>query len=154
MAAPRDIVHPADRLDVGSPRSPAARRVRSSSRRLARLDGALARLRVAAGLHPSGFDTIGPVQAIRPGAPFEVYCDRCRVTFPLGTRRCIHCGGPTGSSPRRLPSPFGAASGAEEIEAELDPTLARRRLLSPLTLVWIVLIVGGYLIRACSGQTP
>ena len=26
--------------------------------------------------------------------PYEVYCFRCRVTFPIGSRQCLHCGGP------------------------------------------------------------
>jgi hypothetical protein len=26
--------------------------------------------------------------------PYEVYCFDCRVTFPVGTRRCLHCGSP------------------------------------------------------------
>ncbi len=38
------------------------------------------------------------------GSPYEVRCLRCDVSFPLETRRCIHCGGPTSSS--------GASSGA------------------------------------------
>ena len=29
---------------------------------------------------------------------FEVRCDRCDVTFPIGTRKCIHCGGATTKS--------------------------------------------------------
>jgi len=29
---------------------------------------------------------------------YEVRCPRCDVSFPVGTRRCIHCGGRTGPS--------------------------------------------------------
>ena len=29
-----------------------------------------------------------------PLTPYEVYCFRCRVTFPVEARRCLHCGGP------------------------------------------------------------
>jgi hypothetical protein len=44
---------------------------------------------------------------------------------------------------------------SEEAPAELEqPELARRRFVSPLTLVWIALIAAGYLVRACSGQQP
>lgn len=28
-------------------------------------------------------------------AQFEVWCPRCNVSFPIGTRRCLHCGGAT-----------------------------------------------------------
>lgn len=30
------------------------------------------------------------------GSPYEVRCPRCDVSFPVETRICIHCGGPTG----------------------------------------------------------
>jgi ribosomal protein L37E len=85
---------------------------------------------------------------------FEVYCDRCRVSLPVGTRRCIHCGGPTSRSraertPGRAPVPE-----PESVEPELDEEIGRRRFVSPLTLVWIVLIAVGYLVRACSGEAP
>ncbi len=93
------------------------------------------------------------MQATAP-APFEVRCDRCRVTFPVGTRRCIHCGGSTSRSARKLGLRFEPMREPEEAAAELDPELAPRRFVSPLTLVWIALIAAGYLVRACSGQGP
>jgi hypothetical protein len=49
---------------------------------------------------------------------------------------------------------FEPISEPEEASAEIDPELARRRFVSPLTLVWIALIAAGYLVRACSGQEP
>lgn len=91
-------------------------------------------------------------------AGFEVYCDRCRVSFPVGTRRCIHCGGRTSAtrSHRGLrPQPADAPEILEsEAEAEIDPEIVRRRFLSPVTLLWIVLIAAGYMYRACAGQSP
>jgi len=97
------------------------------------------------------------VQTDRPPAPFEVSCPRCRVTFPVETRRCIHCGGPTGPSREgagslrlaRAPAPPAPAGGEEEPDLE---ALVRPRAFSPLTLLWIALIVGGYAVRSCSGQ--
>jgi ribosomal protein L37E len=93
------------------------------------------------------------VQSSRPAA-FEVHCDRCRVTFPVGTRRCIHCGGPMSAS--RKASGLRVAPDAEPVthEAELEPEPVQRRFVSPTTLLWIALIAGGYLYRACSGQAP
>lgn len=94
------------------------------------------------------------VQAPRP-TPFEVRCERCRVTFPVGTRRCVHCGGPTGGSRGKLAlrlEPSGREPEELEVEPEAEP--GRRRFVSPLTLAWIVLIAAGYLVRACSGQGP
>ncbi len=38
----------------------------------------------------------------RESTPYEVRCPRCDVSFPVETRRCVHCGGPTsaaGASP-------------------------------------------------------
>lgn len=32
------------------------------------------------------------------GTSYEVRCGRCDVSFPVGTRSCIHCGGPTGAA--------------------------------------------------------
>ncbi len=102
------------------------------------------------------------MQTERPLAPFEVYCDRCRVSFPVETRRCVHCGGPTGPTRDGLPAgglrvgrapaqaPPGVEAGAEEGD-ELE-ALGRARGFSPLTLLWIALIVGGYAMRSCSGQ--
>ena len=95
------------------------------------------------------------MQAREP-APFEVYCERCRVTFPLGTRRCIHCGGRTSTSRGDARARLEPADAPEIVDAEVDPDLGlgRRRFLSPVTLMWIVLIAAGYLYRACSGQSP
>jgi len=99
------------------------------------------------------------VQTSRPDAPFEVHCGHCRVTYPVGTRRCVHCGGrtgPTSDAPTaRLGAPpddggdDGGGDGAFEIEPE---PIARPRGFSPLTLVWIALVVGGYAVRACTGH--
>lgn len=62
--------------------------------------------------------------------PYEVRCPRCKVSFPVETRRCIHCGGATSAAPStvgagvsagpidlggaegRASGPFGGATGA------------------------------------------
>lgn len=51
--------------------------------------------------------------------PYEVYCYDCRVTFPVGQKRCLHCGGRLGP---RSETPFlgsggrpGAGGGAETV---------------------------------------
>ena len=44
------------------------------------------------------------------GGAFEVRCPSCNVTFPVGTRQCIHCGGRT-TKPARLPEGVHAAEG-------------------------------------------
>ncbi|MEZ4281989.1 MAG: hypothetical protein R3F21_20490 [Myxococcota bacterium] len=35
--------------------------------------------------------------------PYEVRCPRCDVSFPVETRRCIHCGGPTSAAGATAP---------------------------------------------------
>ena len=31
-------------------------------------------------------------EPFEPQSSFEVRCENCAVTFPVGTRECIHCG--------------------------------------------------------------
>lgn len=38
------------------------------------------------------------------GPVYEVRCTRCNVSFPVETKKCFHCGGPTGR-----PGPFVSA---------------------------------------------
>ena len=35
------------------------------------------------------------VSLYEKASPYEVRCLRCDVSFPVGTRTCLHCGGPT-----------------------------------------------------------
>ncbi len=62
--------------------------------------------------------------------PFEVYCFRCRVTFPTEARRCLHCGGPLSASGERAgvgsPVAPGMPVPAGE-DAEDGPALMLRR---------------------------
>jgi len=34
---------------------------------------------------------------------YEVRCPRCDVSFPVSTKRCLHCGGKTGPSVTQIP---------------------------------------------------
>jgi hypothetical protein len=79
--------------------------------------------------------------------PVEVYCNHCRVTFPTGSKRCIHCGGPL--SRERWGASVELGPGAEEVLLEEEPVV-RRSPFSPVTLVWIALLVGAYLTRMCA----
>ena len=82
-----------------------------------------------------------------PQTPFEVYCFNCRVTFPRGARRCVHCGGPIG---RRSPqiAPQLAAEFPVEEEAPAESSTGRR--IGGVSL-WILLGLGAALTRMCSG---
>lgn len=90
------------------------------------------------------------MQAESEETPYQVSCPNCKVTFALGTKRCLHCGERLGGKRRatRIELP-----GAEEdivIEAE-EP--GRRGLrISPVTLLWIVLLIGAGVQRACESM--
>ncbi len=93
------------------------------------------------------------------GRPFEVFCHDCQVSFALGTRQCIHCGARL--APREDPPPIGQPDlaellqpiGAAEAMGVEEKTGGRWRLpISPVTLLWIVLIAGSVAQRACQGD--
>jgi len=50
-----------------------------------------------------------------PQTPFESYCFSCGVTFPVETKRCVHCGG-------RLARAGQKAEGVAEAVAPTLPT--------------------------------
>lgn len=96
----------------------------------------------------------------KPSSPnVEVYCNQCRVSFPVGSRRCLHCGGrldreriwtELGALPAGV-EPYLAEHLEEHLEEVLGDELPRRSRISPLTLVWIGLLLAGYLYRSCMG---
>jgi hypothetical protein len=88
-----------------------------------------------------------------PQNPYEVYCYKCNVTAPVGSRRCIHCGGSLSNGtqdPRR--AALAALLGAdirepEEGAEELPPSIGS---VAPKIAVWILLLIGGFLYRFCN----
>ncbi|MDE0886947.1 MAG: hypothetical protein OSB70_15585 [Myxococcota bacterium] len=102
-------------------------------------------------------------------SPYEVRCPSCNVSFPVGTRRCMHCGGRTGPSPWNagqappdLLESYDARQGGETELATASPELEpleieesaprggiRGRLNAGMSLIWIVLAVGFSIMRAC-----
>ncbi len=88
------------------------------------------------------------MDASTPGTPYEVRCERCRVSFPLGTRRCIHCGETIGRKRRRARIPLPLGHEEVLVEEELP---SKSGGFSPLTFVWLLLLLGGYLYRSCGG---
>jgi len=92
---------------------------------------------------------------------YEVVCRRCNVTFPVGTKVCIHCGGGTSASHVQVPeSPPHGHDMAEPVpipvpidvfeEEEEAPAKGSSKLRSLVTLVWILLAVGFSVVRACN----
>jgi hypothetical protein len=82
-----------------------------------------------------------------PQTPYEVYCFSCRVTFPVGTRRCTHCGAPIGRRGPQVAQQLAAEFPVEE-EAPAEFSVGRR--VGGLSL-WILLALGAVLSRLCSG---
>jgi len=82
-----------------------------------------------------------------PQTPFEVFCYDCRVTFPVGTRRCIHCGRPISRRGRHAPE---GAERPEILVEEGMPEVSIGRRLGGISL-WVLLAVGAALARMCNG---
>jgi hypothetical protein len=86
------------------------------------------------------------MQSAAPANPYEVYCTRCKVSFPVGTRVCMHCGGPIGRTTAAAPTLRGRAP----IDLEPDDELPSRSLVfSPMTFVWLLAAVATVIYRSC-----
>ena len=93
-----------------------------------------------------------------PRTPFEVFCNQCRVTFAAGTKNCVHCGARLSRTRtrRRLGfSPFGSdetpAGAPDPYQPEpMEEEPTKRSLpVSPMTLLWVIILLGAGLQRAC-----
>jgi len=104
---------------------------------------------------------------------FEVFCQNCNVSFPVGKKVCLHCGGKTGPRPSELhdrdpdlrlstapewqapppelvtpaPGTVPEPVGEEDEEAALERTPSR----IVMGVVWVLLAVVGSVYRICSG---
>jgi len=87
---------------------------------------------------------------------YEIRCHACNVSFPPGTRACIHCGERIGR-PRFLPgggADMPAFEGGDPFpEAdEVDPgSGGGRGLRVGFTLLWLLLAVASAAFRVCQG---
>jgi len=91
-----------------------------------------------------------------PTASFQVWCNECHTSFATGTKRCIHCGGRLAKQSRRrslrapqLDPQIGFPEEVEDVMIEDTPAPGRKGF-SPLTLVWVAVLLGGYLFQLCS----
>ena len=87
------------------------------------------------------------MQAQGPQTPFEVFCPQCKVTFPVGARHCLHCGGRLLRERTRL---VEALSSFDQEGAPLEDEGPRMNRFSPDALIWVLLFVVGTLYRACA----
>jgi len=91
------------------------------------------------------------VQSVGPQNPYEIYCYQCHVTAPVGTRRCVHCGGRLSKQQRQLDPVMGMPF-EESVEEDEAPVDLQRRLGNnlPMAAVWILLVIGGSIYRLCN----
>ncbi len=89
------------------------------------------------------------MQTQGPRTPYEVYCNRCRVSFAPGTKRCIHCGDRLARSRLQpemmLPPPLETPQ--ELAEEEISRRGSR---FSPISILWIVAALAVGIQRACA----
>ena len=88
---------------------------------------------------------------------FEVHCPQCQVSFPVGTRRCLHCGG--GTVEPEVAAQIHALKTGEFLPPEdVDETVlaeeleqgSGRRGPRSLTLLWILMAVAASIYRSCT----
>ncbi len=97
------------------------------------------------------------MQPKSPVSPFEVYCQRCRVTFPINAKRCLHCGGRL-SNTRSVPPIVFEPSMQPSMQPSMPPPLdlpdeetpRRTRGISPISILWIAVALAVGVQRACS----
>ena len=81
-----------------------------------------------------------------PANPYEVYCTHCRVSFPVGTRACVHCGQRIGRAAAAAATPVGPGPFQEDPPEEA-PT--RSLAFSPTTFIWLLAAVATVIYRSC-----
>ncbi len=81
-----------------------------------------------------------------PQTPFEVYCYDCHVTFPVGTRRCVHCG-------RRLERTRMQQQMLGKQE-EMQVSVPRWLQAGIWMGLWMLLMMVVALVRRCAGSEP
>ena len=88
---------------------------------------------------------------VGPQTPYEVYCYDCRVTFPIGTQSCVHCGRPIGAMPpARGVQPIVPGASDRAGRLELPAGLNARRF-GGMSL-WVLLALAATLSRMCAGS--
>lgn len=93
----------------------------------------------------------------------EVRCHHCNVTFPAGTRRCLHCGERTGPSeiqlgvtddlsqlPHLRDTPIPGPISPDDIEDETEAVTRKGPGRIVLGSIWLLVAVGGSIYRACN----
>lgn len=87
------------------------------------------------------------MQSPGPQSSYESYCYSCNVSAPPDAKRCVHCGGRL-SRQRGVPPEVSASPFEGPSDAGQHPSPGA--LISPMTVLWILLFIGGTLYRMCS----
>lgn len=89
------------------------------------------------------------MESTDPQNPYQVYCYECNVSAPVGTRNCVHCGNRLSRS-RFQPSAL-LTKPFEGLDEEGAPDDGAMRLggIQPMTVVWILIFIGGSFYRLC-----
>lgn len=108
------------------------------------------------------------MEPMTPG--YEVRCPRCDVSFPIGTGKCVHCGGGTVNPDDAvlLKSQILASTGTDEFpdailalpeeeerefgEPEEPASIGRTLMRSLGGFVWVIVLIGFTLARNCGGE--
>jgi len=104
-------------------------------------------------------------------SPFEVRCHRCNVTFPIGTRQCIHCGGridqddqsgilesihevdPGRGGLSSKPIDVMADPGdSDEMDSDAPSSVGASLIRSLGGFIWVIVLIGFTLARSCGGE--
>ncbi len=91
-------------------------------------------------------------------SPYEVRCHHCDVSFPVGTKTCLHCGERVGGGPffRIGTDPTESVFEQEpvfgEAEAAEEPDAPRRPFRFGVTMIWLAALVLSAAQRACQGN--
>lgn len=98
---------------------------------------------------------------MKESSVYEVRCPTCDVSAPLGTRRCMHCGGPmieggavvlSGRAPESLQEVIlrhERAGGDDAIEEE--QAAPRSGFSRGVGLLWILMLIAVSVYRQCAG---
>ncbi len=102
---------------------------------------------------------------------YEVRCHRCDVSFPIGTKRCVHCGGRIGDASFEALTLGGDDGVSVDAESSTEQSIeeraseaggepsgpagaggAGRLARSGTALVWILILAASFLTRLCQGE--
>ncbi len=80
----------------------------------------------------------------------EVRCLQCDVSFPVGTKRCLHCGGRVGARKEPPPARGRILFDVEEAEEADESPVPRPIIRKTVASIWLLLALAASLYRVCA----